>query len=87
MNRVAESENFTDAGDMWRYAFEDDNFVKTVDRIWREIKPLYDLLHDYVRAKLKSVYEEDLQSNDNMIPAHILGEYNRATDYSSKNRP
>ncbi|KAL0832181.1 hypothetical protein ABMA28_001636 [Loxostege sticticalis] len=73
MNRVAESENFTDAGDMWRYAFEDDHFVETVDRIWHEIKPLYDLIHDYVRAKLRNYYKEDLQKNDNLIPAHILG--------------
>lgn len=73
MNRVAESENFTDAGDMWRYAFEDDRFVETVDRIWSEIKPFYDLLHNYVRAKLKSVYKDVLKNNDNLIPAHILG--------------
>ncbi|XP_063544050.1 angiotensin-converting enzyme-like isoform X1 [Cydia strobilella] len=73
MNRVAESENFTDAGDMWRYAFEDDHFVENVDKMWNDIKPLYDLLHDYVRAKLKKKYKEDLQCNDGLIPAHILG--------------
>ncbi|CAH1635734.1 unnamed protein product [Spodoptera littoralis] len=73
MNRVAESENFTDAGDMWRYAFEDDNFVNTVNRIWQEIKPFYDLLHNYVRGKLKFIYKEVLRSNDKLIPAHILG--------------
>lgn len=73
MNTVAESENFTDAGDMWRYAFEDDHFIETVDRIWKEIKPFYNLLHDYVRAKLKLFYEDVLMNNDNLIPAHILG--------------
>lgn len=73
MNRVAESENFTDAGDMWRYAFEDDHFLETVEKMWHEIKPLYNLLHDYVRAKLKSLYTENLKDSDNMIPAHILG--------------
>lgn len=75
MNNVAESENFTDAGDMWRYAFEDKNFVENVDRIWHEIKPLYDQLHDYVRLKLKVYYKDDLQANNNLIPAHILGQY------------
>ncbi|KAJ0177868.1 hypothetical protein K1T71_006741 [Dendrolimus kikuchii] len=73
MNKVAEAENFTDAGDMWRYAFEDDHFTETVDRIWHEIKPLYNLLHDYVRAKLKIYYKEVLKNKDNLIPAHILG--------------
>ncbi|KAM3966953.1 angiotensin-converting enzyme [Aphomia sociella] len=73
MNRVAESENFTNAGDMWRYAFEDDNFIQSVDRIWHEIKPLYDQLQNYVGAKLKLFYKNDLQNNGNSIPAHILG--------------
>lgn len=73
MNNVALSENFTNAGDMWRYAFEDDHFMETVDRIWHEIKPIYDLLHDYVRAKLKAYYKSDLQGKENLIPAHILG--------------
>ncbi|XP_049870966.1 angiotensin-converting enzyme-like isoform X2 [Pectinophora gossypiella] len=73
MNNVAESENFTDAGDMWRYAFEDSNFIEVVDKIWREIKPLYDLIHDYVRAKLKAHYKDDIKRKDGMIPAHILG--------------
>ncbi|KAI5644518.1 angiotensin-converting enzyme domain-containing protein [Phthorimaea operculella] len=73
MNNVAQSENFTDAGDMWRYTFEDDKFVEVVDRIWNEIKPLYNLLHDYVRYKLKAYYRDDLKAKDNMIPAHILG--------------
>lgn len=74
MNVVAVSENFTDAGEMWRYAFEDDNFVNNVDRIWHEVKPFYDLLHDYVRLKLKAHYEEDLKNKEKQIPAHILGE-------------
>ncbi|CAH2981850.1 unnamed protein product [Chilo suppressalis] len=73
MNKVAESENFTDAGDMWRYAFEDDHFMETVDRIWREIKPFYDLLHNYVRNKLKAFYRDDLKNGDKFIPAHLLG--------------
>lgn len=74
MNVVAESENFTDAGEMWRYAFEDDDFVNNVGRIWHEIKPFYDLLHDYVRLQLKTHYYDDLKSKDKLIPAHILGE-------------
>ncbi|XP_030025566.2 angiotensin-converting enzyme isoform X1 [Manduca sexta] len=73
MNKVAETENFTDAGEMWRYAFEDDNFVETVNRIWREIKPFYDLLHDYVRGKLQSYYKNELMTDEGLIPAHILG--------------
>ncbi|XP_053605290.1 angiotensin-converting enzyme-like isoform X2 [Plodia interpunctella] len=73
MNRVANSENFTDAGEMWRYAFEDDHFMDTVERIWHEIQPFYNTLHDYVRIKLKQYYKRDLSDNDNYIPAQLLG--------------
>ncbi|XP_034828842.1 angiotensin-converting enzyme-like isoform X2 [Maniola hyperantus] len=72
MNNVAVSENFTDAGEMWRYVFEDDDFMNTVNRLWNEIKPFYNLLHSYVRAKLKAYYKKELK-DDESIPAHILG--------------
>ncbi|CAH2085412.1 unnamed protein product [Euphydryas editha] len=73
MNDVAQSENFSDAGEMWRYAFDDEDFRGTVNRIWREIKPLYDNLHSYVRSKLKLYYKKELETENKLIPAHILG--------------
>ncbi|XP_023933964.2 angiotensin-converting enzyme isoform X2 [Bicyclus anynana] len=73
MNKVAVSENFSDAGEMWRYTFEDDDFPATVDRVWNEIKPFYNLLHDYVRVKLRIYYKTVLSDSDKLIPAHILG--------------
>ncbi|XP_041988748.1 angiotensin-converting enzyme-like isoform X2 [Aricia agestis] len=71
-NTVAASENFSDAGEIWRYTHEDDNFTETVERIWSEVKPLYQTLHKYVRAKLKTDYNDDF-TNDELIPAHLLG--------------
>ncbi|XP_045523797.1 angiotensin-converting enzyme-like isoform X2 [Pieris brassicae] len=73
MNTAAQEEGFKDAGDMWRYNYEDDDFLNTVDRLWTEVKPLYTLLHRYVRAKLEHLYKRDLQKNDGLIPGHILG--------------
>lgn len=73
MNDVAQSENFTDAGEMWRYAFEDEDFRGTVNRLWAEVKHLYENLHNYVRAKLKTYYKKELEAENNLIPAHILG--------------
>lgn len=73
MNNVAQSENFTDAGDMWRYTFEDDHFEETVSRLWSEIKPLYKLLHTYVRIKLKKYFKSELSKKEKTIPAHVLG--------------
>lgn len=76
MNNVAVLENFSDAGDMWRYTFEDDDFLETVNRLWNEIKPFYNLLQGYVRAKLRAYYQKELQNDDKLIPAHLLGMYN-----------
>ncbi|XP_004930682.1 angiotensin-converting enzyme isoform X1 [Bombyx mori] len=73
MNAVAKSENFSDAGEMWRLSYDDNNFVETVKTIWNEMKPLYNLIRDYVRLKLKSYYPEDIKSDTNCIPAHLLG--------------
>lgn len=75
MNSAAQAENFTDAGDMWRYMYEDENFIDTVERLWTEIKPLYNELHTYVRLKLKKFYKDSLKLSDNGIPAHVLGNY------------
>ncbi|CAH2040644.1 unnamed protein product, partial [Iphiclides podalirius] len=96
MNNVAETENFKDAGEMWRYSFEDDDFENTINKLWFEIKPLYDALHAYVRVKLKSYYKEELAGKDKLIPAHILGNlwaqewqsiYNKVTPYPDIQRP
>ncbi|XP_013173794.1 PREDICTED: angiotensin-converting enzyme-like [Papilio xuthus] len=96
MNKVAQSENFTDAGDMWRYTFEDDHFEETVNRLWSEIKPLYKLLHTYVRVKLKKHFKSELSKKEKTIPAHILGNlwaqewqavYNKVAIYPDIPRP
>ncbi|XP_032515650.2 angiotensin-converting enzyme-like isoform X1 [Danaus plexippus] len=74
MNKVAISEDFNDAGDMWRYAFDDSTlkFKQTVERLWNEIKPIYNLLHSFVRKRME-IYYEELKGDNNLIPAHILG--------------
>ncbi|XP_068623977.1 angiotensin-converting enzyme-like isoform X2 [Battus philenor] len=96
MNNVARIENFTDAGEMWRYTFEDDDFKNTVTRLWSEIKPLYESLHSYVRTKLKTYFKDELSEKNNLIPAHILGNlwaqewqalYNKITVYPHIHRP
>lgn len=61
---------------MWRAAFESDNFVQELDKLWKEVKPLYKELHKYVRNKLKLKYGTKLNANDGLIPAHVLGNVN-----------
>lgn len=58
---------------MWRSRYEDPQLVEKVDRLWDEVKPLYDELHTYVRNKLLKIYPDKLDKNDPNIPAHIFG--------------
>ena len=44
-----------------------------VDRLWGEVKPLYDDLHCYVRAKLRAKYGKDKVPEHGPIPEELLG--------------
>jgi peptidyl-dipeptidase A len=50
-----------------------DAFATEVDRLWAQVKPLYDALHAYVRARLVARYGADVVPPDGPIPAHLLG--------------
>lgn len=59
-------------GEMWRADFETPNFQADIQRLWGEVKPLYDRLHAYTLTKLKGVYGSAIPDGP-LIPAHILG--------------
>src|SRR6266852_4008354 len=73
-NAGAKGFGFSDVGAMWRsgYDMPADSFVKEVDRLWEQLKPLYLQLHAYVRSRLAERYP-DLVNRSGMIPAHLLG--------------
>jgi len=75
VNEGARGLGFADAGAMWRagYDMPPDEFTAEVDRLWGQVKPLYDALHCHVRAKLGEYYGFDLVPQDGPIPAHLLG--------------
>jgi peptidyl-dipeptidase A len=50
-----------------------DAFAAEVDRLWGQVKPLYDALHCYVRSKLTQKYGPDVVAPGKPIPAHLLG--------------
>jgi peptidyl-dipeptidase A len=58
---------------MWRGRFEVDNLESIVDNLWKEVEPLYNELHKYVRHKLLDLYGDKMNKSDELIPAHILG--------------
>jgi peptidyl-dipeptidase A len=74
-NQGARELGFTDIGALWRskYDMPADDFAADLDRIWLQVKPLYDKLHCYVRARLVARYGSDVVPPDGPIPAHLLG--------------
>jgi peptidyl-dipeptidase A len=74
-NQGARDLGFADLGALWRsnYDMPPDDFAREVDRLWLQVKPLYDALHAHVRAKLREQYGADKVPADGPIPAHLLG--------------
>jgi len=74
-NQGAQGLGYKDLGAMWRsnYDMPADDFANELDRLWEQVKPLYDDLHCYVRSELAIEYGEDKVPQDQPIPAHLLG--------------
>jgi peptidyl-dipeptidase A len=74
-NEGARGAGFANMGDMWRagYDMPPQDFEKETDRLWGQVKPLYDDLHCYVRAQLQKQYGKDKVPDGKPIPAHLLG--------------
>ena len=72
-NEGAQGLGYPDLGAMWRsnYDMPADEFAKELDRLWGQVKPLYDDLHCYVRSELGETYGEDKVPQDQPIPAHF----------------
>ncbi len=60
---------------MWRskYDMTPQAFEIEVDRLWNQVKPLYDSLHCYVRWNLTKKYGASVVAPGKPIPAHLLG--------------
>jgi peptidyl-dipeptidase A len=74
-NQGARELGYADTGELWRsnYDVPPEAFAAEVDRLWRQVLPLYEALHCYVRARLSAFYGEDTVPLDAPIPAHLLG--------------
>ena len=64
--------DFSDGGAFWLREYESDTFKDDVEQLWQTLKPLYQQIHAYVRAKLRTAYPDQILK-DGLIPAHLLG--------------
>ena len=75
MNEGARELGYRDVGALWRsnYDMTPDAFAAEIDRLWGQVKPLYDSLHCYVRWNLTKKYGSSVVPPGQPIPAHLLG--------------
>ena len=74
-NQGANDLGYDGLTDLWfsQYDMPADEFLEETDRVWEELKPLYDALHCHVRDELSNYYGEDIVSKTGSLPAHVLG--------------
>ena len=74
-NEGSKEMGYADTGALWRskYDMPADDFAAEMDRVWGQVKPLYNSLQCHVRAKLNEKYGDEVVSKDGPIPAHLLG--------------
>lgn len=74
-NKGAKDIGFSDLGELWRarYDMTPAELETDVERLWQQVKPLYNDLHCYVRGELQKKYGSDKIPDKGTIPAHLLG--------------
>lgn len=74
-NKGAQQMGFADTGVMWRsqYDMPPEAFAAEMERLWQQVKPLYDSLLTYTRYKLRATYGPDVVPLDGPIPSHLFG--------------
>ena len=74
-NKGARDLGFKDTGAMWRsnYDMTPEQFSAEIERLWKQVEPLYISLHTYVRRQLIKKYGKTAERPDGLIPAHLLG--------------
>ncbi|XP_058820850.1 angiotensin-converting enzyme-like [Topomyia yanbarensis] len=73
-NDAARVNNFTNGAAYWQFPYESRDFREEMEQVWKEILPLYEMIHAYVRRKLREFYGPDKINRDVPLPDHILGD-------------
>lgn len=74
-NQGAKQIGFNDVGALWKsnYDLTPEQFEAEEERLWKQVKPLYDALHCYVRHRLQAKYGKDKVADHGLIPVPLLG--------------
>ncbi|MGH8249430.1 MAG: M2 family metallopeptidase [Steroidobacteraceae bacterium] len=74
-NEGAKGLGFKDLGELWRsgYDMSPVEFEAETERLWKQVKPLYDGMHCYARAQLQEKYGKELVPDGKPVPAHLFG--------------
>ncbi|XP_070546857.1 angiotensin-converting enzyme-like [Ptychodera flava] len=72
-NQAALENDQPDMGAYWRSWYEVDDLESDVLALWKDLLPLYEQLHAFVRGRLARHYGEEYVSQKGGIPAHLLG--------------
>jgi peptidyl-dipeptidase A len=76
VNEGARDMGYADAGELWRsgYDMSPAELSAETDRLWGQVKPLYEQLQCYTRTRLKAKYGDDRgQVAGGLLPAHLMG--------------
>jgi peptidyl-dipeptidase A len=74
-NQGARELGFKDMGAQWRsnYDMTPEQFSAETERLWNQVRPLYESLHTYVRNQLIKRFGPQAADADGMIRADLLG--------------
>ncbi|MEC8423142.1 MAG: M2 family metallopeptidase, partial [Myxococcota bacterium] len=74
-NEGAVGLGYADMGELWRggYDMTPAELETETERLWQQVKPMYDELHCYARARLVDAYGRDRVDPRGLIPAHVTG--------------
>lgn len=65
--------DFTNTAEYWNFPYETPDFNAELEEAWEQVRPLYELLHAYVRRRLREFYGPEKINRQAPLPAHILG--------------
>jgi peptidyl-dipeptidase A len=74
-NKGAQELGFKDMGAMWRsnYDMTPEQFTSELERLWNQVRPLYESLHAYVRSRLVKQYGNRAITPEGLIKADLPG--------------